>query len=254
MHRPADARAPKADGLAAAPIQRPQEKPGVIGTDDVAPRSLIESAYRQLRAAIIHGRHQPGVRLRVEHLKDQYQVSAGTLREALALLVSDSLVVTQAQRGFRVAPMSLADIEDLTKTRTLLECAALRQSLMHGDDEWEARVVSTYHRLSRAEERLAVDPAGVFDEWENRNRAFHDALTSASPSRWILHFQHLLYHQAERYRRLSAVTTAVPASVHEEHRAIFEAAMARNVEEADRLLARHIHFALSVIKERGVLK
>ena len=218
------------------------------------PRSLTEAAYRQLRVDIIEGRHAPGDKLRVEHLKDEYQVGAATLREALALLVSDSLVVPQAQRGFRVAPMSLADIEDLTRTRTLLECAAFRDSLQYGDDEWEARVVSSYHKLSRAEERLEQDPGGVFDEWEERNRAFHEALTSACPSRWILRFQALLFQQAHRYRRLSAVTTKVPASVHEEHREIFEAAMSRDVAKADAVLAKHIHFALSVIKSQGVLK
>lgn len=227
---------------------------GLSHDDDAAPRSLIESAYRSLRRDIVGGRHAPGSRLRVEHLKDDYQVSAGTLREALALLVSDSLVVSRAQRGFRVAPMSLADIEDLTRTRTLLECAAVRDSISLGGADWEARVVGAYDKLSRAEERLAVDPAGTFDEWEDRNRAFHDALTSACPSRWIRHFQSLLYQQALRYRRLSALSVVVPASVHEEHRAIFEAVIARDVDRADTITAQHIGFSLTVIRERGVLK
>jgi GntR family carbon starvation induced transcriptional regulator len=219
-----------------------------------APRSLIESAYRQLREDIIGGRHAPGDRLRVEHLKNEYHVGAGTLREALALLVSDSLVIPHTQRGFRVAPMSLADIEDLTRTRTLLECAAFRDSIKFGDDEWEARVVSAYHKLSRAEERLAVDAAGVFDEWEERNRAFHDALTSACNSRWILRFRAVLYQQAQRYRRLSAVGAEVPPNVHDEHRQIFEAAMERDAERAEHMLAQHIQLALTVITQRGALK
>jgi GntR family carbon starvation induced transcriptional regulator len=229
---------------------------GIWGAVDgaAAPRSQIESAYRQLREDIIDGRHAPGERLRVEHLKDEYHVGAGTLREALALLVSDALVVSQSQRGFRVAPMSLADIEDLTRTRTVLECAAFRDSMQFGDDEWEARVVSAYHKLSRTEVRLATDAANVFDEWEERNRAFHDALTSASPSMWIQRFRTILYQQARRYRRLSAVSSKVPPNVHEEHRQIFEAAIKRDVDGAERLLAQHIQLALKVIKQRGILK
>lgn len=219
-----------------------------------APRSLTESAYRQLRLDIIEGRRTAGEKLRVEHLKVEYGVGAGTLREALAFLVADSLVVPQAQRGFRVAPMSLEDIEDLTRTRMLLECAALRDSLESGDDEWEARVVSSYHKLSRAEERLAQEPVQWFNEWEERNSAFHDALTSACKSRWILRFQSLLYHQAQRYRRVSAMAKEVPARVHQEHRHIFEAAIRRDVDTADTLMSQHIHFSLSVIKAEGVLK
>lgn len=218
-----------------------------------APRTLIETAYRRLRRDIIEGKYSPGEKLRVEHLKETYQVSAGTLREALALLVSDSLIVSQSQRGFRVAPMSLADIGDLTRTRTLLECAALRESMQFGNDEWEARVVSAYHKLSRAEERLQTDAAGVFDEWELRNREFHEALVSACPSRWIRQFRSLLYQQSERYRRLSAVQGPVPASVHDEHRHIFEAAMARDVERADAVLTKHIQLALTVIQQHGLL-
>src|SRR5690349_20437452 len=84
--------------------------------------TLIESAYRKLRRDIVEGRFAPGEKLRVEHLKDDYGVGAGTLREALSLLVADALVVSQCQRGFRVAPMSLADFEDITRTRVMLEC------------------------------------------------------------------------------------------------------------------------------------
>jgi len=219
------------------------------------PRSLIEQTYLQLRKDIIDGRFAPGGRLRVEHLKGDYQVGASTLREALALLVSDQLVVPQAQRGFRVAPMSLADLEDLTRTRTLLECAAVRDSIRHGDDEWEARVVSAYHKLSLAEERLLADPDGAFEEWETRNRAFHGALTSACPSQWIRRFRALLYHQTERYRRMSAVSDEMPASgVHEEHRQIFEAVMARDADRADEVVAKHISLALNVIRRLGKLR
>lgn len=224
-------------------------------TEDLgAPRSLIESTYRQLRADIIEGLHLPGEKMRVEHLKKAYGVGAGTVREALALLVSDSLVVPQAQKGFRVAPMSLADIEDLTRVRALLECAALRDAIQYGDEAWQARVVTAYEQLSRAEERLAPKASTWFNEWEVCNHAFHEALMSACPSSWILRMQALLYQQAHRYRRLSAVSTPVPVTVHEEHRQIFEAAMSRDAVLADRLLTQHIQFALIAIKSQGVLK
>jgi len=58
-------------------------------------KTLVAAAYQNLRRDIIEGRLAPGSKLRVEHLKDDYGVGSGTLREALALLVSDALVVTQ---------------------------------------------------------------------------------------------------------------------------------------------------------------
>ncbi len=218
------------------------------------PRTLIETAYRQLRRDIIEGSHQAGQKLRVEHLKATYNVSAGTLREALALLVSDSLVVSQGQRGFRVAPMSLADLEDLTRMRAMLECEAVRESMALGKDDWEAGVVSAHHKLSLAEQRLRADPKGTFDDWEGCNRQFHEALVAACKSRWMLRFRRLLYQQSERYRRVSATKGPPPIEVHDEHRAIFKAVMSRNADLASAVLTSHVHRALTVIRKAGLLK
>ncbi|MFZ2661368.1 MAG: FCD domain-containing protein [Rhodoferax sp.] len=218
------------------------------------PPTLIEKAYRQLRRDIIDGLHPSGQKLRVEHLKFQYQVSAGTLREALALLVSDSLVVSQGQRGFHVAPMSLADLADLTRVRVLLECEALEESIRLGRDSWEADLVSAFHKLSLAEERLHTDAAGTYDEWEERNRQFHEALVGACRSAWLRKLRAQLYQQSERYRRLSAVKGPPPIEVHEEHRNIFNAVMARDATKAKAFLAAHIHRALTVIRTAGFLK
>ena len=225
-----------------------------IPTETAAPRSLIEFTYLQLRSDIIEGRLLPGAKLRVEHLKDDYGVGAGTVREALGLLLADSLVVSQAQRGFRVSSMSLDDIEDLTRTRTLLECAALRDSIELGNEQWLKRVENAYEKLSKAEERLTKQASDWFNDWEECNRNFHQELTSACPSQWIQRFQKTLYQQAQRYRRLSATTTQVPKSVHEEHRQIFEAVMRRDAGMANQQLEKHIQFALLVIKKGNFLK
>lgn len=241
--------------LAQAPLPADPAEELVASSSDGQPgKSMIESAYFRLRRDIIEGRHAAGEKLRVEHLKDMYQTSASTLREALTLLVSDSLVVPQAQRGFRVAPMSLEDLIDITKTRSLLECAALTDSLKHGDDDWEARVVGSYHRLSLAEARLTSNVSATFNEWEERNQAFHEALVSACSSAWISRLRALLYQQSRRYRYISAIRTEMPQAVHEQHRAIYEAVLRRDAGEAVQLLQEHLQFALSAIRERGLLK
>ncbi len=202
------------------------------------PKTLVESAYRNLRRDIIEGRLQPGEKLRVEHIKDNYGVGAGTLREALSLLISDALVVSQGQRGFNVAPVSVEDFEDITRTRVMLECEALRQSIAMGDDAWEGELLAAFHRLTKAEERLREPDAR--EEWEERNRIFHEVLISACPSRWIKHFLSILYHQAERYRRLSLYLQPIPRDVHAEHEELFNATLARDADRATAAMAEHI--------------
>jgi len=212
------------------------------------PKTLVEGAYQRLRRDIIEGVHAPGEKLRVEHLKERYDVGAGTLREALLLLVTDALVVAQGQRGFRVAPISIADFEDITRTRVMLETEALRQSIAAGGEEWEAAVVAAFHRLSRAEQRLTDHDIGTTEEWEIRNRAFHEALISASGSRWIRHFQHILYQQSERYRRISLFRQPIARDIHAEHQALFEAALARDATRAASILSEHILRTLDAVK------
>ncbi len=214
---------------------------------DSHPRTLVEGAYLQVRRDIIEGRLAPGEKLRVEHLKDRYGIGAGTMREALALLLSDVLVVAEGQRGFHVAPISLADLEDLTNTRVLLETNALRQSIKNGDDEWEAGLVARFHKLSNSEERLGNAANGV-REWEDRNCSFHEALTAACDSRWQRYLIGLLYRQSERYRHLAITSKSMTRDVHAEHTAIMEAALKRDAEHACRALEQHIRLTVDSIR------
>jgi GntR family carbon starvation induced transcriptional regulator len=203
------------------------------------PKTLVEIAYRQIYVDIMEGRLVPGQRLRVEHLKGHYNVGAATLREALVLLVADSLVIGIGQRGFRVKPMSLHDIKDITETRVMLETEALRQSMLMGDEHWEEALITSYYRLAHAHDKLEAGSSGI-NEWEDRNRAFHEALISASPSNWIRRFLVILFRQSERYRRLSVITKPIQRDGKEEHEAIFKATLARDAELASQLLASHI--------------
>ena len=214
------------------------------------PRTLAERAYLGLRHDIVCGKLVPGERLRVEHLKDQYEVGAGTLREALSLLLSDALVTAEGQRGFRVAPISVADLEDVTNMRVLLETDALRQSIRHGDSKWEAELVGAYHLLSQAESRPeGVDP----DVFELRNRVFHQALIDAHQSPWSKYMLGILFRHSERYRNMILRMTANHATerdVHREHEEIYRAAINRQEARAALALESHVRLTLEIVKQQ----
>lgn len=215
------------------------------------PRTLVERAYRALRHDVVCGKLVPGERLRVEHLKDQYGVGAGTLREALSLLLSDALVTAEGQRGFRVAPISLSDLEDLTNTRVMLETEALRHSIRHGDAHWEANLLARYQLLTQVE----VTPGERHPEqWEHCNKAFHEALIAGFPSDWSQHFLSILYRHAERYRNINWRLTAAHASerdVHREHEDIFRAAMNRQEARAALALEAHIRLTHDIVRRQA---
>lgn len=228
------------------------KRPDVAADPDAAvPRTLVERAYLSLRHDVVCGKHAPGERLRVEHLKDHYGVGAGTLREALSLLVSDALVTSEGQRGFRVAPISLADLEDVTNTRVMLETEALRQSIRHGDAQWEAKLVHCYELLTATETDLAESSS---DLWERRNKAFHEALIAGFNSTWSKYLLSILYRHAERYRHINLRLTASHASgrdVHQEHEAIFRAAIARQEARAALALEAHIRLTHDIVRQQA---
>jgi DNA-binding GntR family transcriptional regulator len=214
----------------------------------LAPRTLVERAYLSLRHDVVCGKLAPGDRLRVEHLKDQYEVGAGTLREALSLLVSDALVTSEGQRGFRVAPISMADLEDVTNTRVMLETEALRQSIRHGDAQWEAALVQSYELLVKTEIDLAESGS---DRWERRNKAFHEALIAGFNSTWSKYLLSILYRHAERYRNINWRLTAAHASgrnVSQEHEAIYRAAIDRQEARAALALEAHIRLTHDIVR------
>jgi len=193
--------------------------------------------YTRLRCDIIETRLPPGSRLRIEHLRQKYDVGAGTLREALTRLVSDALVVAEGQRGFCVTPMTLADLQDLTRLRAHIETEALRQSIRCGDAQWRAQLRACYSALSEFEQPLT---AAHRQQWEVLNLRFHAALLAAYPSPWTHNLLQLLSRHAERYRCFAMHLPGLVRNVHDEHARIFDAALAGHEARAALALESHI--------------
>ncbi len=197
-------------------------------------RTLADQAYQQLREDIVHGKLQPGDKLRVEHLKNGYGVGATPLREALYRLSSDGFVTAQGQRGFRVAEMSADELKEITDLRVVLEGLALKQSVEQSDDDWESRVVAAFHHLAKAEGQEEPD----MQEWEARNREFHLALVSCCQSTWLMRFYEILYDQHKRYRNVARMHR-VRQNVHNEHTMIRDAALEKDIDAL--LAANEVH-------------
>jgi DNA-binding transcriptional regulator YhcF (GntR family) len=124
------------------------------GQNTSMPLTRVEETVDAIRADIISGELEPGSKLAVEHIRKRYGVGSSTIREALSLLLPDGLVTARGQRGFAVSSISIADLQDLSNTRILLETSALRESIAAGRDDWETGIIASFHHLSKAQEAL----------------------------------------------------------------------------------------------------
>jgi len=86
---------------------------------------------------------------------------------------------------------------------------------------------TAFDNLTAAETRgPSADPAC----WERANRHFHEAPIGAHRSPWSQYLLELLYRHGERYRHVAirpGNDHSAARNVHDEHAAIFEAALAR---------------------------
>jgi DNA-binding GntR family transcriptional regulator len=167
--------------------------------------TLASLVYQQLREDILQGRLEPGSKLRLQYLSKHYQVGNSPLREALNRLSSNGLVTREENKGFRVSSASVAELEELIRTRCMLEETALRESVEFGDSKWEETVVLAFHRLNRLEIGAKDSEHRRTPEWELAHREYHIALLSACGSKILLEFCRQLHEQTLRYRSLLEV-------------------------------------------------
>lgn len=212
------------------------------------PKTLADEAFQRIREDIIRGRLAPGEKLQPDQLRDTYGIGLSPVREALSRLASDGLAVAEGQRGFFVAPVSIAELMDVADLRCELSVMALERSIERGDEAWEGGIVTAYYQLNKLVEQMKKDPATYADEWERRNRAFHAALEAACGSPWLLHFCEILYDQSERYRRRFVTYPEIRPEIYEEHRVIMEAALSRKAKPACDVLAKHIRRAAETVR------
>lgn len=200
--------------------------------------SLAQTTYDRMRADIIFGRLAPAARLRLDDLRQAYGVSVPTLREVLNRLAADGFVVAEDQRGFAVAPVSAENLEELAALRMLIEMDALERSIRAGDVGWETRVVAAHHKLARVEARMMAGDRGALDEWRRYDSEFHHTLILACGSAELLAVHKQVFDKYLRYQML--YLTFRGAISGEEHRAMMEFALAREVGKAQAVLERHI--------------
>jgi DNA-binding GntR family transcriptional regulator len=225
--------------------ERTVERPnGEAGT-------LSERAATLLEQDILAGRLAPGARLGIVDLVQRYEIGATPLREGLSRLMSRGLIVGIGQRGFRVAEVSREDLADITCMRTAVEKEAVRLAIIHGDDAWEAGIVSALHQMRRHIERTGNEFREGAADFDRLHKGFHTALLTACGSGRMLGAHSDLYDQAYRYRRVMMRAIDSSAGFIRSHQMLADRVLARDVPGAQTMLEEHLHSTINFVYPSG---
>lgn len=209
--------------------------------------TLTEVAVERLSADIVDGIFPPERKLLMADLKKRYGMGASPLREGLSRLSSLGLVVVDSRRGFRVAPVSKEDLEDITRVRQMIETTALRRAIEFGDDEWEVGIVAAYTRLQRVIARRRNGDSAEGADVESAHKLFHTALIAACQSHRLLELHKLLYDQARRYRQVMLGQAHDLDEFLRTHDVLVKVVLKRDADKACAALAGHLQITLDKV-------
>lgn len=221
---------------AAMRAAKKQTKPSVPTDSESLPRG--EQAYRYVRNAIQTGQLKPGDRLREVELAEIIGLSRTPIREALAKLEAEGLVLHDATRGIVVAELDYSMVTELYYMREVLEGTAARLTAQHASEV----EISILEDLCRQYESSQGNEAML----ALSNRQFHDTLYRCSHNRYLVNMLTVLH---DALSLLGSTTLSSPERAAEtlrEHEAVVDAVRNRDADGAEQALRAHIRSAQKV--------
>jgi len=191
--------------------------------------------YTILRREILSCAIPPGSEIKDAEFAERFSVSRSPVRDALLRLEAEGLVLINPRKGYRAAPISIADARDLFAFRAILEPAcAVSVAAEAGDEELES-----LDRFRSMEGFEQADDAGA--SFVRYNREFHLAIARLCGNRRIREATVDLIEQFDRFVTVSISRDASRqhADLIAEHCDIIDALQARDGKRAGRILARH---------------
>jgi DNA-binding GntR family transcriptional regulator len=203
--------------------------------------STAERVSDILRSRIAEGYFPPGTRLSEDSIGGALGVSRNTLREAFRLLTHERLLVHELNRGVFVRVLTIEDVEDIYRTRTLVECAVVRGlgKPPYAVDDL-AQAVADGQRAAGEGDWKGVSTANIH---------FHRELVALAGSDRTDELMRSVFAEL----RLAFHVVADPRRLHEPYLArnheILETLQAGDRDGSEQLLAVYLHDSLTGVVE-----
>ena len=200
----------------------------------------VDAVYEAIEERILNRALPAGKRINIEALARELSVSPTPVREALGRLAAERYVNFLPYKGYAVVPVPTSrQHADMMAVRRLLEVEGARMAVV--------RATATHlHAIRRELDTIAAalaDDAVDAPLWRAHSRTIHDLLMRAADNDALYDVWRALkapFMIARVHFGLAEVNYAVAFA---EHRAIYEAIRARDVEAAAAAVRTHIDAA-----------
>ena len=179
--------------------------------------SLVDAAYRTMRAKILDNEWAPGHRALEQELALELGVSRTPVREALIRLAQEGLVEVVPRHGMRVLPVSAADMNEIYQLLGSLEATAAE---MVAQRKPAARDIAPLETASRAMD--AALKAGDLDAWAQADERFHRYLVELCGNRLLAATVYNFWDRAHRARMFTLRLRPKPVKSTREHIAMLD--------------------------------
>lgn len=202
-----------------------------------------EGVLRELRLQIASGKLKPGQQVIQDSLAASLGVSRVPLREALKVLEGEGQVTYHPHRGYFVADLSVADLVEVYRIRSILEDEALRVGvpLLTDDDiEYLEDILVDVEAAAKTGNVTAVTAA---------NRRFHFAIFEASNMPRLVRMIRNQWDATDAYRGVYFAASANLTHMNTEHRHMISALIARDAETVIAQQAAHRENSVNVVSQ-----
>lgn len=203
--------------------------------------ALADSAYEAVKTMVMDHVIQPGARVGIEALARSLGVSPTPVREALARLEADGLVVKRSLSGYRTTELlTRQDMGELFEMRQLLEPRAAALAAEHIEDGGLDRLEALVEEMRGLPDK--GHSYAVYGRFAALDQQFHDVLAAASGRAMLAAAVERLHTHLHLFR-LGAVEGGSPATV-AEHGRILRAVLRRSPERASEAMSEHLERSL----------
>ena len=198
--------------------------------------SLQQRVYQRLKNNILTNKYPPGMSMNIDQLANDLGVSQTPVREALAMLKHEGLVVTDYYKTPNVSMIEEDDVSEVYEVRKLLEGYAIEKvglSLTEEDFSALSAVLRIPENISDADElQELLAQADV---------QFHGYLSSKVDNSTYFRIFQSVDDMSLRIRTLVLAQTARNVRIlTDEHLKILEALQERDIKKAVKALNKHL--------------